>query len=103
MVIESYSESVVEENKVIYLFFGVNSDTVYLIYNLSFLIFVYFFPLACLLISYIFIIYLIRKPNNHLQLFIPSGRRKIKNLRMSLVQVSCFAVFWAPYAIHQTG
>ena len=28
-------------------------------------------------------------------------RIKWKNLRMSLVQVASFAVFWAPYAFHQ--
>ena len=61
MVIESYSQLVVEGDKAMYLFFGVDSDTVYLLYHLSFLIFVYFLPLSCLLVSYSFIIYLIRR------------------------------------------
>ena len=38
----------------------IDSDTVYIIYNLSFLVLVYFFPLCCLLVSYVFIIYLVR-------------------------------------------
>ena len=61
MVIESYSELVVEGDKAFYLFYGMDSDTLYMIYHLSFLIFVYFLPLCCLVVSYIFIIHLIRR------------------------------------------
>ena len=128
MVIENYSTVVMDDDKATYFFFGIHSDTVYMIYHLSFLVFVYFLPLCCLLVSYIFIIHLIRrrfypnikaeekyKPSIHTR---PTGqlvtsldnplvrslsdrRRKWKNLRMSLVQVAGFAVFWAPYACHQ--
>ena len=61
MVIKSYSELVVEGEKAFYLLCGIDSDTLYTIYHLSFLIFVYFLPLCCLLVSYIFIIHLIRR------------------------------------------
>ena len=52
---------VMEGDEATYFFFGIDSDTVYKIYNLSFLLFVYFLPLCCLLVSYIFIIHLIRR------------------------------------------
>ena len=61
MVIERYSQLVVEGDKDFYLFHGIESDTIYMIYHLSFLVLVYFLPLCCLLVSYVFIIYLIRK------------------------------------------
>ena len=109
MVVENYSHLVVEGDKARYFFFGIDSDTVYMIYHLSFLLFVYFMPLFCLLVSYIFIIHLIRRPNvevsspdpNCARRNMVAGRRKWKNVRMSMLQVTCFAVFWAPYAFHQ--
>jgi hypothetical protein len=64
MVIESYSELVVEGGRALYLFHGMDSDTLYMIYHLSFLVFVYFLPLCCLLVSYIFIflsVFIIKK------------------------------------------
>ena len=61
MVIENISTVVMDGAKATYFFFGIDSDTVYMIYHLSFLVFVYFLPLCCLLVSYIFIIHLIRR------------------------------------------
>jgi hypothetical protein len=61
MVIENYSTMVMEGDEATYFFFGIDSDTVYKIYHLSFLLFVYFLPLCCLLVSYIFIVHLIRR------------------------------------------
>ena len=61
MAIENYSVLVVKGDKALYLFHGIDTDTIYMIYNLSFLIFVYFLPLCCLIISYIFIFCLIRR------------------------------------------
>ena len=60
MVIESYSQLVVEGDNAFFLFYGFDPDTVYMMYDLSFLVFVYFLPLFFLLVSYIFIIYNIR-------------------------------------------
>ena len=61
MVIENYSTVVKDGDKATYFFFGIDSDTIYMIYHLSFLVIVYFLPLCCLLVSCIFIIHLIRR------------------------------------------
>ena len=128
MAIENYSVLVVQGDKALYLFHGIDTDIIYMIYHLSFLIFVYFLPLCCLIISYIFIIYRLSRrfstaipymqlicflfPRVDFQLVssldknrfvgkVSKRRIKWKNLRMSLVQVASFVVFWATYAFHQ--
>ena len=61
MVVETYSELVKEDNKLKFVFYGIDAVVVYNIYHFSFLFFVYFLPLLCLIISYIIIIKLIKR------------------------------------------
>ena len=60
-VLESYSDLVVEDGKLSFVFYGLDPIMVYNIYHFSFLFFVYFLPLFCLIISYIIIINLIKR------------------------------------------
>ena len=61
MVVETYSEMVLENGQHKLKFFGFDPTFIYKIYNGSFLFFVYFFPLFCLIISYTIIIILIKR------------------------------------------
>ena len=61
MVVETYSELVKEDNKLKFVFYGIDAVVIYNIYHFSFLFFVYFLPLLCLIISYIIIIKLIKR------------------------------------------
>ena len=100
------------------------------IYSFSFLAFVYFLPLLCIILSYTFIIILIRRWQIKLiKSFLcwtisdffrrefsglgynseetHSGfalffTKRWKNFRMSVIQVIVFAVFWAPYIVQQS-
>ena len=83
MVIENISTVVMDGDKAKYYFFGIESDIVYKIYHLSFLVFVYFLPLCCLLVSYIFIIHFIRRRCQNKQF------RKIS--KMTVFQAKCSA------------
>ena len=62
MVIETYSEVVLENRQAKMKFFGIDPSVLYKLYSGSFLFFVYFFPLFCLIISYTIIIILIKRP-----------------------------------------
>ena len=61
MVIESYSDIVVENGHEKYKFYGIDPSILYQLYSGSFLFFVYFFPLFCLIISYTIIIISIKR------------------------------------------
>ena len=61
MALEEYSEVVQVDHKDIFLFLGVNINFLYELYHIYFLFFVYIFPLCCLLVNYIIIMYLVRK------------------------------------------
>ena len=60
-VVETYSDLVTEDGKLKLVFYGLDPVRVYNIYHFSFLFFVYFLPLFCLIISYIIIIKLIKR------------------------------------------
>ena len=60
-VVEAYSDIVAENGKRKYSFYGLDPVKVYNIYHFSFLFFVYFLPLFCLVISYVIIIKLIKR------------------------------------------
>ena len=74
LVFEMNSDVVLSGDKPTFLFFGMDPQILYKIYNFYFLFFVYFFPLFCILISYASIFILIRRsegtqnthPNCHL-------------------------------------
>ena len=123
LVFEMNSDLVMAGDKPTFLFFGIDPKILYKIYNFYFLFFVYFFPLFCILVSYASIFILIRRWVGYKMLFLTfSHRREFtclqsieetpqiqtffksqwKNLRMSVLQVLFFAVFWAPYVIHQS-
>ena len=138
MVIETYSTLVFENGQEQIKFYGINPATLYKLYSASFLFFVYFFPLFCLLISYSIIIILIKRlfltnllysiiaivyfrreknmrnmrKDTHTHRHVAKALAKRvhsknlmqtqwKNLKMSLIHVSFFAISWAPYTIHQ--
>ena len=61
MVVETYSDLVMEGDKLKFVFYGFDPVAIYNIYHFSFLFFVYFLPLFCLVISYIIIIKLIKR------------------------------------------
>ena len=61
MVIETYSEVVFEDQQAKLKFYGIDPSVLYKLYSGSFLFFVYFFPLFCLIISYTIIIILIKR------------------------------------------
>ena len=61
MVVEEFSEVVRENDNLRFVFYGMDSIDVYKIYHFYFLLFAYFLPLLCLVISYIIIIKLIRR------------------------------------------
>ena len=52
MVIEMNSKVSVHNGKLVFDFFGLNIQLIYLLYHFSFLLFVYFLPLLCIIISY---------------------------------------------------
>ena len=68
--LEQFSNEV-EVNGTTYLqLLGINLETIYFAYHLSFLVFVYFLPLSCFIISYVFIIYLMKMYGyNHSNLY----------------------------------
>ena len=123
LVFEMNSDLVMFGYKPTFLYFGIDPKILYKIYNFYFLFFVYFFPLFCILVSYASIFILIRRLDGYkmLNLTVISRREfttfqsnedtpqiqtcfksQWKNLRMSVLQVFFFAVFWAPYVIHQS-
>ena len=62
LVIETYSELIFDENgRAKMKFYGIDPSILYKLYSGSFLFFVYFFPLFCLIISYTIIIILIKR------------------------------------------
>ena len=61
MVVEDFSEAVLENNMIRFVFYGIDSINVYKIYSFYFLLLVYFLPLICLIISYTIIFRLIRR------------------------------------------
>ena len=61
MVVEEYSDQVVVDGETRFIFLGVDSETIYSIYHFSFLFFVFFFPLTCLIFNYGIIIKMIRR------------------------------------------
>ena len=61
MVIESYSDIVIENSQAKIRFYGIDPSILYALYSGSFLFFVYFFPLFCLIISYTIIIIIIKR------------------------------------------
>jgi hypothetical protein len=61
MVVEEYSHQVVVDGETKFIFLGVDSETVYSLYHLSFPFFVFFFPLGCLIFNYGIIIKMIRR------------------------------------------
>ena len=123
LILEMNSEIIIKNGEPTFLFFGIDPEILYSVYQFSFLFFVYFLPLFCIIISYVVIIRLMRRwdsINSNKILFQPifnfrrdltsfqidisqiSARSQWKNLRMSVLQVIVFAVFWAPYVIHQS-
>ena len=100
--LEDSSTFVVRGGEGVYLFYGIDTDILYLLFHLSFLVFAYFLPLIFLLINYLYISYLLQKtefwPTTQNQTLNEqqdlSWRRQSqrqrsssKNLRMCLVQV----------------
>ena len=61
MVVEEFSEQILVAGETKFSLFGVDSDIVYTIYHFSFPFFVFFFPLACLIINYGIIIKITRR------------------------------------------
>ena len=61
MVVEMNSKMVIEKGKPKFTFFGIDSEVIYTVYHFSFLFFVYFLPLICILISYMVIINIIKR------------------------------------------
>jgi hypothetical protein len=61
MVVEEYSDQVVVDGETKFILLGVDSETIYSIYHFSFLFFVFFFPLTCLIVNYGIIIKMIRR------------------------------------------
>ena len=61
MVIESYSDIVIENGQAHIRFYGIDPSILYQLYSGSFLFFVYFFPLFCLIISYTIIIIIVKR------------------------------------------
>jgi hypothetical protein len=59
--IEEFSEEVEVGGETKILFFGVEPETIYRTYHFSFLFFVFFFPLAVLMVNYFIIIRLIMR------------------------------------------
>lgn len=118
MVIESYSDIVIENGQAHIRFYGIDPSILYQLYSGSFLFFVYFFPLFCLIISYTIIIIIVKRREKNIEedehthrLVVKALTKKVhsrrfmqtqwKNIKMSLIHVSFFGVFWAPYTIHQ--
>ena len=61
LVVEEYANLVVEDGNTKFVLIGLDSNTIYIIYHLSFLFFVFFFPLTFLIITHIVIIKLIQR------------------------------------------
>jgi hypothetical protein len=61
MAIEDFSQEVEVGGQMKILFFGVEPKTIYRTYHFSFLFFVFFFPLAVLMVNYFIIIGLIMR------------------------------------------
>lgn len=107
MVVEEYSSRVVVAGETKFIFLGVDSETVYSLYHLSFPFFVFFFPLGCLIFNYGIIIKMIRSRQIGSKILGQNLSRKSEllqksmwtNLRMSMLQVAFFALFWAPYTV----
>ena len=63
MAVEDFSEKIVVNGQLKFLFLGVEAETIYRFYHFSFLLFVFFFPLTFLMVNYFIIIKLIRRYN----------------------------------------
>ena len=61
LVVEEYADVVVDDDQTKFVLLGMDSSTIYIIYHLSFLFFVFFFPLTFLIITHIVIIKLIQR------------------------------------------
>ena len=61
MVVEMNSDLVITNGEPRFIFFGIDPEVIYTVYHFSFLFFVYFFPLLCVLISYAAIINIIKR------------------------------------------
>ena len=127
MVLEMISDLEIKDGELVFHLLGLNLDLIYFVYHFAFLLFAYYLPLFCILISYAFIFYIVKRwqlifflsdyfwqksilfrrelsissvqvKTNRYRLM----RNQWKNLRMSFLQVIFFAVFWAPYVAQQT-
>ena len=61
MAIEDASYEVLVDGQKIFLFLGFGTETIYRFYHLSFLFFVFFLPLAFLIVNYVIIIKIITR------------------------------------------
>ena len=60
-VVEDFSTMILEDGETKFIFLGLDSQTVYTLYHFSFPFFVFFFPLAFLIVNYAIIIKIIRR------------------------------------------
>jgi hypothetical protein len=86
MVVEEYSDQVVVDGETRFIFLGVDSETIYSIYHFSFLFFVFFFPLACLIFNYGIVIKMIRR------YFSPTHKQAIFQSYKSYIAVDSLSV-----------
>ena len=61
LILEMHSEIIIKNGEPTFLFFGIDPEIIYSVYQFSFLFFVYFLPLFCIIISYVVIIRLMRR------------------------------------------
>ena len=93
MVIETYSEVVFENQQAKMKFYGIDPSILYKLYSGSFLFFVYFFPLFCLIISYTIIIILIKRFTLYAQLIIELVLYHIEGASKALMKTDILTDF----------
>ena len=94
MVIETYSEVVFENQQAKMKFYGIDPSILYKLYSGSFLFFVYFFPLFCLIISYTIIIILIKRFTLYAQLIIELVPYHIEGASKALMKTDILTDLW---------
>ena len=61
MAVEEFSEEVFVDGEIKFIFFGFDAERIYSFYHFTFLFFVFFFPLAVLMVTYMVVIKLITR------------------------------------------